>query len=83
MTDHIDIYKCVEDYYNLCLSQEMDLLTIMDQFRTDPLPIDVLKCGSPKEIRRIAQIIATDYLIKQQTQKAAALPESDLLNTVH
>jgi hypothetical protein len=85
MTDHFDnLYKCVEGYYNEQLSQNVALDIIIDTFREDPLPRDLLNCGfDNKEIKRFGQIVATKFVINDNKQKAAKLPESDILNTIH
>jgi hypothetical protein len=76
-----DMQKCIERYYEECLQRGMELIDILDEFREDPLPGDLVKCGTPKEIRRHGQLVGTRYLISSR-QANAPIPEDDLFAVV-
>ena len=60
-----DVNMCVKSYFDQCLTQGDDLMSIIDRFKSPLLPRDVSNCGDEPEIRRYAQLISTKYL-KQQ-----------------
>lgn len=75
-----ELYVCIEEYIENSLNQGQTLFAVIDRFRDDPLPQEVIKCGSPPiVIRRAAQHVATSYLLREQDQKSAELPAHDLI----
>ena len=60
-----DVNMCVKSYFEQCLTQGDDLMSIIDRFKSPLLPREVSKCGDEADIRRYAQLISTKYL-KQQ-----------------
>lgn len=75
-----ELYACIEEYIENSLEQGQTLLSVIDRFRDDPLPVEVTRCGAaPAAIRRAAQHVATSYLLRAQEQQAAELPAHDLV----
>ena len=56
---------CVKSYFEQCLTQGEDLMSIIDRFKSPLLPREVSKCGDENDIRRYAQLVYSKYL-KQQ-----------------
>ncbi len=73
------IQKCVTEYFDKCISHGQEPIEIMEAFREDPMPEDILSCGfSSNEIKRHGQLVGSQYIIKQK-QSRAELPKDDLL----
>jgi hypothetical protein len=83
MTEHFnEVQKCVKAYFDEALLNGRDLLSIIDGFKTGPLPIELRNsCSafSEQEIRRHGQLVSTKYLIRHNEEQSARIPDTDLL----
>jgi len=83
MTEHFnEVHKCVKAYFDQALLNGQDLFSIIDGFKSGPLPIELRNSCSAftdQEIRRHGQLVGTKYLIRHNDEQSAQIPDTDLV----
>jgi hypothetical protein len=87
MTEHFnEVQQCVKAYFDELLLRGSPLIAIIDSLKSGPVPQDLLNSKScagltEQDIRRHGQLVGTKYLIRQNNEQSAQLPDNDLLAT--
>lgn len=81
MTEHFnEVQKCVKNYFDESLLRGLPLISVVDNFKNGPLPIEIKQtCPNvtDQELRRHGQLVGSKYLLREYNQQSATLPDTD------
>lgn len=76
------VLQHVNTYFQNALESGQDIDDIMQSFRYNPLPVDLTKGidASDKELRRIGQILSTQYILDMNELKSRTIESPDYVD---